>query len=202
MAAKKKTAKKPSKVKASTKPKAKKAARPAAKANKSKRFSAPKKATSKAKPSSKRGAAKKPRTAKRPALRPKPKSVKTPRAPRAAAPVNEEGLALARLVARAAEEKKALDVMILDVSRKGASVGYDFIVIATAESDRQLEALADSVREAVKPTGRRASGTETSPDWVLVNFDDVVVHFFTPDKRATYDIEGLWSDAPRLALSA
>ncbi len=159
-----------------------------------------------ARPAKKRTvAAKKPprvvRKSKRPALRAKPKAkaaknivIRPPVA------LNEEALRLARLVANAASEKKALDVMILDTRRKGASVGYDYVVLATAESDRQLDALADAAREAGKTKNRTPSGVESSPDWVLVNFDDVVVHFFTPDKRGTYDIEGLWADAPRVEV--
>ncbi len=141
------------------------------------------------------------RKTKRPTLRPKAKAKASKKSQiKVVLPVNDEALKLARLVALTASDKKALDVMILDVRRKGAAVGYDYVVLATAESDRQLEALADATKDAAKATGRNATGIEASPDWVLVNFDDVVVHYFTPDKRETYDIEGLWSDAPRIGV--
>ena len=204
MAAKKKkpSGKKPAKKTSSkTAPKRAKTSRPAkpskpSKASKPSKSSKPAPKRKSAAASSKKRVVRK---AKRPALRAKPKPKKAVVRPALAA--NEEALKLAQLVAHSASEKKALDVMILDVRRKGAAVGYDYVVLATAESDRQLEALADAARDAVKLTGRNASGVEASPDWVLVNFDDVVVHFFTPDKRETYDIEGLWSDAPRVVVA-
>ena len=195
MAAKKKT---PPKKKPAAKrpaPKAKKspAKRPAAKAASK---AAPKKKTGASKTATKKRVVRK---TKRPALRAKAKPTKPKKVElKPALPPNDEALKLARLISAAVGEKKALDVMILDVRRKGAAVGYDYVVLATAESDRQLEALADAARDAVKATGRNASGVEASPDWVAVDFDDVVVHFFTPDKREVYDFEGMWSDAPRV----
>lgn len=203
MAAKKKkpTSKKPAK-KTSSKAAPKRASARPAKASKPSRSSKSSKAAPKRKAAPSSSKKRVVRKSKRPSLRAKAKPSK-PKKPsvRPAMPPNDEALKLAQLVAHSASEKKALDVMILDVRRKGAAVGYDYVVLATAESDRQLEALADAAREAVKLTGRNASGVEASPDWVLVNFDDVVVHFFTPDKRETYDIEGLWSDAPRVSVA-
>lgn len=194
MAAKKKSLKPKSKPAPKRPAVAKKKSKPASKPAPKK--AAPKRATSAKKPT------RVVRKTKRPALKPKTKAKPKKAVVKLAAPENAEALKLAQLVASTAGEKKALDVMILDVRRKGANVGYDYVVLGTAESDRQLEALADATRDAVKATGRMASGVEASPDWVLVNFDDVVVHFFTPDKRETYDLEGLWSDAPRIGVSS
>jgi ribosome-associated protein len=112
-----------------------------------------------------------------------------------------KALALARDIAKVALEKKALDVLIIDTRARASSVGYDYIVLATGESERQLTAIADALDETLKPRGHRPSNVEPAPDWVLVDYDDVVVHLFTPEKRATYDLEGLWSDAPRVALA-
>jgi ribosome-associated protein len=196
MAAKKKTLKK--------KPAAKKtpAKRPAAKAASSAKKKSPARSAPKKKAAAAVSKKRVVRKTKRPALRAKAKPTKPKKVEiKPALPPNDEALALARLISAAVGEKKALDVMILDVRRKGAAVGYDYVVLATAESDRQLEALADAARDAVKATGRNASGVEASPDWVAVDFDDVVVHFFTPDKRETYDFEGMWSDAPRVEVA-
>ncbi|MEW5743118.1 MAG: ribosome silencing factor [Myxococcota bacterium] len=113
---------------------------------------------------------------------------------------NPGALALARDIAQVALEKKALDVLIIDTRARGSSVGYDYIVLATGESDRQLSAISEGLKETLKPRGHRPTSVEASPDWVLVNYDDVVAHFFTEDKRGLYDLEGLWSDAPRVAL--
>jgi ribosome-associated protein len=126
-------------------------------------------------------------------------------APRAAAappPENAEALALARRLAALALDKKAGDVVALDLRAKGHLVGYDYLVLASADSDRQMEAIADAFREALKPEGRRALGQELSPDWLLVDFGDVVVHLFTPERREVYDLEGMWADAGRVPLEA
>jgi ribosome-associated protein len=139
------------------------------------------------------------RKSKRPAARP----ARPPRRARASTGVvleNPEALALARVIAGAALEKKALDVLIIDTRARGSAVGYDYVVLATGESDRQLEAIASGIEDAAASQQRKPS-VEASPDWVLSNFDDVVAHFFTADKRAAYDLEGLWSDAPRVPLS-
>lgn len=139
------------------------------------------------------------RKSKRPAAR----AARPPRRVRASTGVvleNPEALALARVIAGAALEKKALDVLIIDTRARGSAVGYDYVVLATGESDRQLEAIASGIADAAASKQRKPS-VEASPDWVLSNFDDVVAHFFTADKRAAYDLEGLWSDAPRVPLN-
>ena len=115
---------------------------------------------------------------------------------------NPEALALAHTIARIALDKKATDVTIIDMRARGAAVGYDYIVLASGASDRQLEAIEDALDEQLRPAGRRARGVEASPEWVLVHFDEVVAHFFTPDKRHLIDLEGLWSDAPRVEVRA
>jgi ribosome-associated protein len=179
-------AKRPAKKPAGKKPvkagAARKTARPAAKAKT--RAKAPARVVRKTKRPSVRP--------KRPAARPKPPA-QVPEAPQA--------LALARDIAKVALDKKALDVLIIDTRARGSSVGYDYLVLATGESDRQLGAIADALDESLKPRGHRPSSVEPAPDWVLVNYDDVVVHLFTPDKRGVYDLEGLWSDAPRVAVA-
>ena len=138
-------------------------------------------------------------TSRRPSPRPKRR---TPPGHRRPIAENPEALALAHTIAAVALEKKATDVTIIDMRAKGEAVGYDYIVLASGASDRQLEAIQDALDEKLKPVGRRASGVEASPEWVLVHYDDVVAHFFTPDKRHLIDLEGLWSDAPRVEVTA
>lgn len=119
---------------------------------------------------------------------------------RLARPVREnpEALALARAIAGVAEAKKATDVTVLDVRARGSMVGYDYIVLASGESDRQLSAISEAVDDLLKPQGRRATSVKASADWVALDYDDVVAHLFTPEKRALYDFEGMWADAPRV----
>jgi ribosome-associated protein len=168
------------------------------------------------KPASKKAPARKPvakkSTAKKPARKIAPRKarrapVKRPAAKKrstgkvAARVPNPEGLELARAVADVALDKKAEDVIVLDLTHKAGAVGYDYLVIATGDSDVQLDAMKNGVEELLKARTRKPSSVEPSPDWVCLNLDDVVVHFFTPDKRQMYDLEGLWSDAQRLPVS-
>ena len=108
---------------------------------------------------------------------------------------------LASALSKAALEKKALDVAILDMRNL---VSYtDAFVLCTATNPRQVKAIADYVREvAKKEFGRLPTGTEGSEmaRWVLVDFGDVVVHVFDGPLRGFYNLDGLWSDAPRLPV--
>lgn len=111
-----------------------------------------------------------------------------------------EALALARSIAAVAAEKKAEQVMIIDVRARSSAVGYDYLVIASGESDRQLSAMHEGVDDLLRPQGKRAAVVEASADWVCVTYDEgVMAHFFTPDRREQTDLEGLWSDAPRVS---
>lgn len=124
------------------------------------------------------------------------------KAPKAKVKVAEapEALALARSIAAVAAEKKAEQVMIIDVRVHSSAVGYDYVVLATGESDRQLSAIHEGVDDLLKPQGKKAAIVEASADWVCVTYDEgVVAHFFTPDRRELMDLEGLWSDAPRVS---
>lgn len=189
----------------------KKITKPAPKKKPVVKKAAPKKAPAKKvaakKPAAKRAVGKKApargkqRTAKRPSLRAKvkPTKARAPRAPKAAPPPAPEALALARSIAEVANEKKANDVVILDTRARASSVGYDYIVLASGESDRQLAAIHEGVEALLKPQGKRAASVEASPDWVCVNYDEgVVAHFFTADRREQMDLEGLWHAAPRV----
>lgn len=182
---KKPTAKKPTPKKGASKVAARK---PAAKKAAAAKKSAGKKAPARGKQ----------RVAKRPPLRAKPKATKarTPKPPVAPAP---EALALARAIASVASEKKAADVVILDTRARASAVGYDYVVLASGDSDRQLAAIHEGVDELLKPQGKRPGSVEASPDWVCVTYDEgVVAHFFTPDRREQMDLEGLWHAAPRV----
>ena len=142
------------------------------------------------------------RTSKRPSPRRKVaarKPAKVSRAKVVIAPA-PEALALARSIAAVAADKKAEHVLIVDVRAHSASVGYDYVVLASGESDRQLSAIHEGVDELLKPQGKRAAAVEASADWVCVTYDEgVIAHFFTPDRRELMDLEGLWKDAPRVS---
>ncbi len=106
--------------------------------------------------------------------------------------------ALARAIAVAALNRKAADPVVLEV---GEVVGYtEFFVLVSASNPRQVRAIAEGVKSDLKAQhGLISVGTEgmESAKWVLVDFDDVVLHVFHEGTRSFYDLETLWADAPR-----
>ncbi len=108
---------------------------------------------------------------------------------------------LALAIAAAGLDKKALGVEVLDVTGK---VDYaDFLVIMTGSSDRHVHAIATGIDEALRKRKIQPLSIEglTAATWVLIDYDDVVVHVFQEDTRRVYDIEGLWMDASRVEVS-
>jgi ribosome-associated protein len=114
---------------------------------------------------------------------------------------------MALAIAQRLAEQQAKEIVILDVS--GPLVIADYFVVATVQSTRQGQALAkelDLELKAMRGRRRRNTGgleTEES-NWVLLDFDDIVVHLFLPEARAYYALETLWADVPRVpfAMSA
>ncbi len=104
-------------------------------------------------------------------------------------------------IAASALERKALNVVILDVAGK---VDYtDYVVVMSGRSDRQVAAIAKNVERDVKEKlGVRCLSVEGLPQasWVLMDFGDVIAHVFHEDTRGYYDLESLWVDAPQLAF--
>jgi ribosome-associated protein len=104
---------------------------------------------------------------------------------------------LAVAIARAADAKKAEDIVILDISR---TLGIaDFFVIATARGRRQVAVVAEGCEAVARKAGAKGKSLEgTETGWVVGDFSDVVLHVFEESLRGFYDLENLWSDAPRL----
>jgi ribosome-associated protein len=139
-----------------------------------------------------------PRRARRPVA--KKKKLRAPKpAPERLVP-NEKAHQLAHTVAAAVVDKKATEVVILDV--RGRASYADYIVVASGDSDVQLRAMADGVHEKLKAGGVRpiSSEGEAGASWVLLDYGDVVAHFFDAATRSFYDLEGMWADAPREAV--
>jgi ribosome-associated protein len=105
-----------------------------------------------------------------------------------------------RLVAGAAADKLAEDVVALDV--RGVVSFADALVICTGRSDRHVRSIADAVGEAAARGGERPLGVEGYEEgrWVLMDLSDVIVHVFQAEVRSHYDLERLWSDARELPL--
>ncbi|MDY0087401.1 MAG: ribosome silencing factor [Coriobacteriia bacterium] len=116
-----------------------------------------------------------------------------------------QGIALeskeyALLAAEAASEKKAEDIIAIDVAE--LLVVTDYFVICTARNDRHVRTIAEEVEMRLKSAGLKPIGIEGTDEgkWVLIDFADVVVHVFQPAERDFYRLEKLWGDAPTLAL--
>ena len=110
---------------------------------------------------------------------------------------------LARFCAEQAMEKLGGDVVALNV-RDISSVA-DYFIIVTATSVPHLKALTGPLEEEVKKEFQRralAVDGEPSSEWVLIDFGSVLVHIMGEEARSKYDLERLWSDAPRLELNA
>jgi ribosome-associated protein len=119
-------------------------------------------------------------------------------------PVDEKGrresLANAKAAVAAALDKKAVEPVLIDVC--GRASYTDYIAVVSGRSDRQVDAIAEGVCEAMAALGRRAIGREGARNgrWVLIDFGDVVMHVFYHPLREVFDIESLWIDAPRVKL--
>lgn len=107
-----------------------------------------------------------------------------------------------KLAMQAALDKKALDVVVLDLRK--ASAFTDFFLVCTGASVRQVHAIADGVREGLQKKGTRPALTEgyERGEWVLIDYFDFIVHVFTPSTREFYGLERLWGDAERVEVSA
>lgn len=104
---------------------------------------------------------------------------------------------LAHAAVDALLDKKALDIRVIDVH--GVSGVADVFVIATGAADQQMRAMAEAVRETVRERhGERPWHVEGLEhlQWIVLDYVDLVVHLFMPEKRAFYHLERLWGDAP------
>jgi ribosome-associated protein len=99
---------------------------------------------------------------------------------------------LARRIAAAAADKKARDVVALDIRNKTTIA--DFFVICEGDTDRQVRAIVDNIeRECIQRGVRPLSVTGLrDASWACIDFDSVIVHVFLPGERTFYDLEGLW----------
>jgi ribosome-associated protein len=101
---------------------------------------------------------------------------------------------------QAALDKKALDVVVLDLRRTPAFT--DFFVLCSGQNARQVKAIADSVEESMRGARLRPSHIEgyERADWVLMDFFSFIVHVFSPHTREFYALERLWGDAERIEI--
>jgi ribosome-associated protein len=108
----------------------------------------------------------------------------------------EEAVAIATVAARAASAKLAEDIVVIDVSDQ--LVITDLFVIASANNDRQVNAIVDEVEEKMREAGHKPARREGTREgkWVLLDYVDVVVHVQHQDERNFYALDRLWRDCP------
>ncbi|MGO9754687.1 MAG: ribosome silencing factor [Solirubrobacteraceae bacterium] len=113
------------------------------------------------------------------------------------------GEELAQTITEYATERKALDIVQLDL--RGMISYTDYFVICTGRSDRQVKAIHDGIHLGMKTDHgilpRRVEGLPQAK-WILMDYLDVVVHVFTPDLREFYRLEQLWGEAPAFAIAS
>ncbi|MBM3301692.1 MAG: ribosome silencing factor [Deltaproteobacteria bacterium] len=105
------------------------------------------------------------------------------------------------LCIKAAIEKQASDIVVLDL--KGISAVTDSFLICSGNSTRQVQAIADAIDETMSKRGKEPGGVEgySQARWVLMDYEDLIVHIFHKDTRHYYDIERLWAKARTTEIS-
>lgn len=108
---------------------------------------------------------------------------------------DKTGLEIAKVCAQTALDMKGEDVVILDVT--GLASFTDFFVVMSGRSTRHVQGLAEAIEGEMRSKRVKTSRAEGIQEgmWVLLDFEDVVVHIFYHEQRAFYDLEGLWHDA-------
>ena len=111
---------------------------------------------------------------------------------------SEAAVDRAVLCARVAEDNKARDIVVLDM--RGITPLYDYFVIVTGISRRQIHTLAEEIDAELRTLGEERLSIEgyEASRWVVQDYGDLVVHVFDPETRQYYGLEDLWADAPRL----
>ncbi|NNH74204.1 ribosome silencing factor [Nocardia uniformis] len=111
-----------------------------------------------------------------------------------------EALEMARVAARAADEKLASDVLVLDVSEQ--LVITDCFVIASAPNERQVNAIVDNIEDKLRDAGRKPVRREGTREgrWALLDYVDIVVHIQHNDERDFYGLDRLWKDCPQVPV--
>ena len=109
---------------------------------------------------------------------------------------------LVKLAYHALEDKKAVDIHILDI--REVSILADYFIIASGENKNQIQAMIDNVQEELEKQGlqpRQIEGYDTA-GWILMDYGDIIVHVFSTEDRLFYDLERIWRDGKRIDINA
>lgn len=103
-----------------------------------------------------------------------------------------------KIALKAADNKKARDLLALDISRIASFASY--FIFCTGDSSRQIQAIADEIQKKLKEAGIHASHVEgyQNSEWILLDYFDLVIHIFSQEARSFYDLERLWRDGKKL----
>lgn len=107
---------------------------------------------------------------------------------------------LVKIAVNALEEKKAIDIKVIDISN--VSVIADYFIIASGTNRNQVQAMADSVEEDLGKAGfpsKQVEGYNTA-NWILMDFEDIIVHVFDNENRLFYDLERIWRDGKEVSV--
>lgn len=113
----------------------------------------------------------------------------------------EQSKEMVKLAAKALEEKKAEDIRVIDI--REISTIADFFVIANGTNQNQLQAMRDAVDEELYKVGYHTKQVEgnSNSSWVLMDYNDIIVHIFSKEDRLFYDLERMWTDGKMIELS-
>jgi ribosome-associated protein len=111
-----------------------------------------------------------------------------------------EAKEMALMTAQAADEKKASNILIMDM--QDVTIITDYFVICSGNSSTQVQAIVDHIEEKMEETCLRVHHREgyREAKWVLMDYGEIIVHVFQNEDRAFYDLERLWADAPAFTL--
>jgi ribosome-associated protein len=103
-----------------------------------------------------------------------------------------------KIAIKAVDDKKGIDIVALDIS--SVATFADYFLLCSGDSSRQIQAIADEVEQRLAASGHRPAHVEgySNAEWILLDYLDLVVHVFSKQARAYYDLERLWRDAKTL----
>ncbi len=106
----------------------------------------------------------------------------------------DDSLQMTKIAIRALEERKAGDIRLIDIH--GVSVIADYFLIASGANTRQIQALADNVEKELGKAGYEPRQIEgyASASWILMDYNDIIIHIFSEESRIFYDLERIWRD--------
>ncbi len=110
----------------------------------------------------------------------------------------EESRKMAKIAYDALDEKKAEDIKVIDIT--GVTVMADYFIIAHGNSDSQVRALVDNVQEKLYKAGYEMKQLEgyRQGSWILMDFNDAIIHIFDKENRLFYDLERIWKDGKEI----